>query len=66
LAAPVLAAFAGMAAPLLGGAAAGQGWASLRWGALPWAELALLPPAAALIGWVTAQATLRAWLRRLP
>jgi len=66
LAAPVLAAFAGLAAPLLGAPAAGPGWASLRWESLPWAELALLPPAAALIGWLTAQATLRAWLRRLP
>ena len=33
---------------------------------LPWALLALLPPAAALIGWGTALVTLRAWLRRLP
>ena len=33
---------------------------------LPWALLALLPPAAALIGWITALITLRAWLRRLP
>lgn len=33
---------------------------------LPWALLALVPPAAALIGWLTALITLRAWLRRLP
>lgn len=33
---------------------------------LPWALLALLPPAAALIGWSTAWVTLRLWLRRLP
>jgi len=33
---------------------------------LPWAALALLPPAAALIGWLTALVTLRIWLRRLP
>lgn len=33
---------------------------------LPWAWLALLPPSAALIGWGTAWATLRLWLRRLP
>jgi len=33
---------------------------------LPWAWLALLPAAAALIGWGTALVTLRAWLRRLP
>ena len=35
-------------------------------GDLPWAQLALLPAAAALIGWLTALITLRAWLRRLP
>nr|WP_264185155.1 FtsX-like permease family protein [Roseicella aerolata] len=61
-AAPVLAGFADLAAPLLGGRAA----AGLPWGRLPWAELAVLPPAAALIGWLTAQVTLRLWLRRLP
>lgn len=33
---------------------------------LPWPLLALVPPAAALIGWLTALITLRAWLRRLP
>ena len=31
-----------------------------------WAALPLLPPAAAAIGWVTAQGTVRRWLRRLP
>lgn len=35
-------------------------------GDLPWGLLALVPPAAALIGWGTALVTLRAWLRRLP
>ena len=33
---------------------------------LPWPLLALVPPAAAVIGWLTALITLRAWLRRLP
>ena len=69
VAAPVLAGFADLAAPLLGGpAVAGVAGclADLPWRSLPWAELALLPPAAALIGWLTAQVTLRRWLRRLP
>ncbi len=38
-------------------------------GAIPgqlWLALALLPPLAAGIGWVTAQGTVRRWLRRLP
>ncbi|TCZ55960.1 cell division protein FtsX [Roseicella aquatilis] len=64
-AAPVLAGFADLAAPLLGGAAAMR-VQDLPWARLPWAELALLPPAAAAIGWLTAQVTLRLWLRRLP
>jgi cell division transport system permease protein len=33
---------------------------------LPWADLALLPLLAAGIGWLTAQVTVRRWLRRLP
>nr|WP_207191551.1 FtsX-like permease family protein [Paracraurococcus ruber] len=65
VAAPILAGFADMAAPLSGGRVA-EGLLDLPWQRLPWAELALLPPAAALIGWVTAQVTLRLWLRRLP
>jgi len=31
-----------------------------------WIALPLLPAVAAAIGWATAQATVRAWLRRLP
>jgi len=31
-----------------------------------WASLALLPIGAAVIGWITAQITVRLWLRRLP
>jgi len=64
-AAPALAGLADMAAPILGGQAAAS-LATLPWRALPWAELGLVPPAAALLGWVTAQVTVRAWLRRLP
>jgi cell division transport system permease protein len=40
---------------------------SLRRVPLPlWIALPLLPPVAATIGWMTAQATVRTWLRRLP
>lgn len=65
VAAPVLAGFADLAAPLLGGQPAGSVLA-LPWGSLPWADLALLPLLAAGIGWLTAQVTVRRWLRRLP
>jgi hypothetical protein len=64
---PVLAALAGLAAPLLGGgeaaAAAPQG---LPWRGLPWTGLALLPAIGAGIGWLTAQVAVRRWLRLLP
>lgn len=40
--------------------------AALRLAALPLAELLAQPAIAALIGWLTAQVTVRAWLRRLP
>jgi cell division transport system permease protein len=65
LALPLLAGFADLAAPLLGRAPA-TSLLSLPWDGLPWLQLALLPPAAAGIGWLTAQATLRLWLRHLP
>ncbi|MCO6418262.1 cell division protein FtsX [Siccirubricoccus sp. KC 17139] len=65
LAVPVLAGFANLAAPLLG-TAPGTGWQGLPWARLPWPELAALPPLAAALGWATAQATVRRWLRRLP
>jgi len=63
LAVPALAALSGLALPLFGGEAPAPG--ALLSG-LPWAPLAALPPLAALIGWATAQATVRRWLRRLP
>ena len=31
-----------------------------------WLDLALLPPVAGLIGWATAQLSVRRWLKRLP
>jgi cell division transport system permease protein len=65
LAAPVLAGFADLAAPLLGSQPA-PSLAALPWASLPWAELALLPLLGAALGWVTAQVTVRRWLRRLP
>jgi cell division transport system permease protein len=65
VAAPVLAGFADLAAPLLGRQPADSVLA-LPWQSLPWAELALLPVLAAALGWLTAQATVRRWLRRLP
>ncbi|MFT8246928.1 cell division protein FtsX [Roseomonas sp. BN140053] len=61
LAAPALLALARLAAPFAGGADN-----AIPWQALPWAELLLLIPAAWLIGWGTAQVTVRRWVRRLP
>lgn len=67
---PVLLGLAGLAAPFLAGdlaAAASAGPATLP--PLPvtlWLALPGLPLAAALIGFLTAQATVRRWLRRLP
>lgn len=75
LALPVLLALARLAAPFVSGAAeaghlphAAAEWAGLL-RTLPrelLIGLPLLPLAAALIGLLTAQATVRAWLRRLP
>jgi cell division transport system permease protein len=65
VAAPVLAGFADLAAPLMGGQPAAE-LLALPWDKLPWLELALLPCLASALGWLTAQATVRRWLRRLP
>jgi cell division transport system permease protein len=54
---PALAGLAAVAGPLAGAA---------EWHGLPWLDLALVPPVAALVGWLTTQATVRLWLRRLP
>jgi cell division transport system permease protein len=61
LAVPALAALAGLALPL-----SGRADPTGVVGGVPWGMIAVLPPAAALIGWGTAQATVRRWLRRLP
>ncbi len=63
LALPVLLGLAALAQPFLDAPSAG-GWPALP---LPlWLSLPVLPAVAAAIGWVTAQATVRRWLRRLP
>ncbi len=64
---PVLLALARLVAPF-GGGPAPEGLAGTL-GALPvtlWAALPLLPLVAGAIGYTTAQATVRRWLRRLP
>lgn len=64
---PVLLGLAGLAAPFTGQDAATD-MADLA-GALPialWLALPMLPVVAAVIGWATAQHTVRRWLRRLP
>jgi len=67
-AAPVLLSLAHLAAPFSGDAPpAGQAPLAML-NSLPpalWLSLAALPVAAALIGWATAQATVRLWLARL-
>jgi cell division transport system permease protein len=70
MAVPVLAALAGLAAPLVGGdigmEASGLPWSGLPWSGLPWTGLALLPAIGAAIGWTTAQVAVRRSLRLLP
>lgn len=57
LALPALAGLVRLAGPLAGEAS---------WHALPWLDLAAVPLAAAAVGWLATQATVRLWLRRLP
>ena len=56
---PALAVLADLAAPWTGAPARGLA-------ALPWVALAAVPPLAFLVGWATAQFTVRRWLRQLP
>jgi cell division transport system permease protein len=56
---PALALLADLAAPWTGAAAGG-------FAALPWVALTAVPPLAFLVGWATAQFTVRRWLQRLP
>lgn len=66
LALPVLLGLAQLSAPFRPGAAATPTDLLQSLPPALWAALALMPAAAALIGWVTAQATVRGWLARLP
>ncbi|HEX4260545.1 MAG TPA: ABC transporter permease, partial [Acetobacteraceae bacterium] len=67
---PLLVVLGSLTAPFAAGradAAAASGLGALS--AVPvalWLAVPALPLAAALIGWTTAQATVRRWLRRLP
>lgn len=58
----------GVAVPALAGLAmlAGPLGGETSWTSLPWLDLFVLPFAAALVGWIATQATVRLWLRRLP
>ncbi len=60
--------FAALMAPGAGAGVVGGGGASAAGGIVPAAALWLvaLPLSAAVIGWLTAQVTVRRWLRRLP
>jgi cell division transport system permease protein len=60
---PALGLLAGLAAPWLGVEAPTD---PLGLALLPWPALLAVPPFAFLVGWATAQATVRRWLRRLP
>jgi cell division transport system permease protein len=73
LAVPLLLGLAALTAPFQGQPAASMATASVLPATLPaqlpaalWAALPGLPLAAAAIGWLTAQATVRSWLARLP
>jgi cell division transport system permease protein len=61
---PALALLSDLAGPWLGAEPGGGMAATLA--RLPWPALLALPPTAFLVGWATAQATVRNWLRRLP
>ena len=76
---PVILVLAGLAAPFAGPPSADAAHDAAAWSdaafwsqalavvpPLLWAALPALPLAACLIGFVTAHATVRAWLRRLP
>ncbi len=65
LAVPVLLAFGGLAAPLMGRMPVVR-LAELPWQTLPWLLLAGLPLLMAGLGWATAELTVRSWLKRLP
>lgn len=63
---PLLVSLARLAAPFTRPAEDSLGFGSDMLPFVLWAWLAALPLAAAAIGWLTAQGTVRRWLRRLP
>lgn len=63
---PVLVGLAGLAAPFIGQPATGDAGILAGMPMVLWLGLPALPLVAAAIGWVTAQLTVRRWLRRLP
>jgi cell division transport system permease protein len=63
---PVLLALAELAAPFMPGQVSPDLRAALTLGLPLWIALPALPIAAGTIGWLTAQATVRRWLRKLP
>ena len=63
---PVLAGLSALAAPFQQGVADGLSAMAPRLPAELWRTLPAIPVAAACIGWLTAQATVRSWLAELP
>lgn len=63
---PVLFALTSLAAPFMTGSPAGTPFGAISLGQPIWVLLPLLPVVAGVIGFLTAQATVRRWLRTLP
>jgi cell division transport system permease protein len=63
---PVLYVLTGLAAPFMTGDTQGGVWSALSVGQPLWVLLPMLPLASGVIGYLTAQATVRRWLRTLP
>jgi cell division transport system permease protein len=63
---PVLFALTNMAAPFMTGSASTTPFGAFSLGQPIWVLLPLLPVSAGIIGFLTAQATVRRWLRSLP
>ena len=63
---PVLFALTSMAAPFMTGSVSATPFGAISLGQPIWVLLPLLPASAGIIGFLTAQATVRRWLRTLP
>ena len=66
---PVVSVLSGLIAPFTGTATTEATTVGSALATVPvslWADMAALPAGAALIGFLTAQGTVRRWLRRLP